>query len=229
MRDDILERMTAWVGDVTKPGREIDRAAIEIANSRIKNVLYDGPPTGRRHGQAQSYPGMVRYGSNEHLKQIKETTAALKASSAEALKSIAQQRGYFGCHPPKNERFEYSKNWQPKVMESYTAAGEHVVIPVHGDGQAGLYSGSRFDGVPTGTPSLERKRMSDVKTETPDAPRLPNGNVDMGAVCRLQNEQFGHVPQTGRSNMTVGGIGPRLRSQTSKDIDKYPTPADFDE
>jgi hypothetical protein len=216
--------MSPWVGDVTQPGREVDRAAVEIANSRITNVLHDGPATGskREHGQPESFPGHFRYGSNQHLTAIKTLAETLKAESPDALKSVAVQRGFFGLHPPRPERFDLVENYKPKMLESWTAAGEQVTAPVLSNG---LAYGSKFDAVGIGSPPLERHRLSDV----PEAPRLPSGEVDMAEVCRQQNEKHGHVPQTGRSNITVGGIGPRLPSATSRDIDRYPLPSDFED
>jgi len=223
MRDDILERMSPWVGDVTKPGREVDRAAIEVANSRITNVLHDGPPTGsdRRHGERESFPGHFRYGSNQHLTAIKELAETLKAESPDALESIAQQRGHYGVHPPKAERFDLVESYKPQTMESWTAAGEQVMAPVLGNGTA---YGSRYDHVKAAPARLERDRLSDVS----DPPRLPSGDVDMAKVIAEQNERYGHTTPAGRRNVTQG-IGPRLRSTTSRDIDRYPLPSDFEQ
>src|SRR5215469_17698558 len=67
MRDDaeILRRMIPLTGDLTKPGREADRVAVETANSRITNVMHLGSATGSEfeHGVREKYPNMYIYGS----------------------------------------------------------------------------------------------------------------------------------------------------------------------
>jgi hypothetical protein len=137
------------------------------------------------------------------------------------LKSIAQQRGYFGLHPPKPERFDLVEGYKPQILESWTAAGEHVVAPVYGNGTA---YGSKFDHVEAKPVPQERHRMTDVT----EAPRLPTGEIDMDRVIAEQNERYGHTTPSGHRNVTHG-IGPRLRPSVSKDLDRYPTPADFDQ
>jgi hypothetical protein len=226
VRDDLLQRMAAWVGDLTQPGREVDRVAVEVAASRTTNVLHDGPATGSdgEHGKAEVYSGHLRYGSNQWAAQIKDKAEALKKDSRPALQSLAHQRGYYGAHPPKPERFELVEKYQAKVMESYTADGERVVAPVYGNGTSW---GSKFDHVKLSDPtkpmeygSQQRSRIADVR----DAPRLPSGEIDMDTVCEEQNVRHGHIRPTGHFNQTVGGIGPRLGRSG---IDKYPTAADF--
>jgi hypothetical protein len=223
MRDDLLERMTAWVGDVTQPGREVDRAAVEVAASRITNVLHDGPATGSEgeRGRPELYPCHLRYGSNAHLQHVRDTAAALKAQSPAALESIARQRGYYS-HPVKDgrKRSDLVENYRPQIMESWDHNGEPVLAPVLGNGIA---YGSKFDDLEL-RPPLERKRITDDVSE---APRLPSGELDMDKVCAEQNERYGHVTQSGRRNVTPNGIGPRLRPAVSKDLDEYPTADKF--
>jgi hypothetical protein len=98
MRDDaeILRRMIPLTGDLTKPGREADRVAVETANSRITNVMHLGSATGSEfeHGVREKYPNMYIYGSNAHLRAIDKLAAELKTQSSSALETVARQRGY---------------------------------------------------------------------------------------------------------------------------------------
>jgi hypothetical protein len=227
MRDDVLRRMFAVYGDLTQPGREIDRVCVELADSRTTNVLHDGPATGSE-GEHQAkpdvYPGHVRYGANQWQNVIKAKAEALKKElPADTLRALAQQRGHYGSHPPKPERFELVPNYELKVMQSFDQDGNPVIAPVLSNGTP---MGSKYEHLKESDKGLnyEGSQRPSATTNVRNAPRLPNGEIDMVAVCAEQNARYGHVPQTGRSNVTVGGIGPRL-GHTG--YDKYPTPADF--
>ena len=64
MRDDVelLQKLVPLVGDVTQPGREEDRVAVEVSISQIRNVMHLGSPTGSdlERGMRENCPGMPR-------------------------------------------------------------------------------------------------------------------------------------------------------------------------
>jgi hypothetical protein len=209
MRDEVYlqQKLTPILGDVRQPKYEARRAALDIAIDRVKrNVVHHSAPTGNagEHGAPDTYPGLIPFGSNKHLNAIIIEVAKLEKESLPALKTLAQQRGYYGAHPPSDQRFEYVEGYREQMMESFDANGEKVTAPVYGRGSAqrskymdlpsGNYEEIIYGNPKTNRGSDQRSRFADV----PHAPTLPDGSIDYDEL----NRRNGHRPMSGRRNVT---------------------------
>jgi hypothetical protein len=212
-----LQRVLAPVlGNVRARGLETRRVAFDIAMQRVnRRVVHGSSPTGHEdeHGVAEIYRGLLAFASAAHQKAVIEEVQKLEMESMPALQTLAKQRGYYGSHPPKQERYELIKNYKPQMMEGYTmptaeTPARPISSPVLGNG---TFEQSKFTHVPDaeyepgsdifyGNPKTARGSDQTSRfANVPQAPRLPNGEIDYDKL----NEMNGHRSMSGRRNINI--------------------------
>jgi len=200
--------MAPMIGDIRARGYETRRVAFEQAvKDTNNNVMHLGSPTGHEdeHGAREVYAGTVNFSSNQHQRNVIDRIRELEKNSQPALHALARQRGYYGSHPPSDQRFEYVEGYREQIMESFNADGETVAVPVYGRGRV---QESPYLNQPAADPdgpiiygdpkkirgTDQRSRYADVGS----APTLPNGEIDYDTINRMN----GHTTMSGRRNIT---------------------------
>jgi hypothetical protein len=207
-RDDLFiqQKLMPVIGDVCAPGFESRRVALEIAQQRVNNrVVHTGSPTGNptEHGMPDTYRGLLPFASNAHLNAIIVEVKELEKESMLALKTRARQLGYYS-HPPDTNRFDLVKG-PLRHMESFDRDGNHVMIPIYGNGQGQDVGGSRYAHLADAdadAPYVLGGGQTEEQSKfhgTPDPPRLRDGSIDYDKL----NELNSHGPMRGRRNFSV--------------------------
>jgi hypothetical protein len=172
-------------------------AAFDIAHSRVsRRTIEISEPTGKEatrggmRGERENYPGLIPAGSQaeiqEHIVEMqkcfwdreRDHSGADADRNAATLRAIGISRGY---HLPRTQvetRGPTYTNAQPEYMTSYDKQGNENYTPVYGGGQT---LKTKYANTPIGSNPVTYGGTLDEGSkhaDLPDAPRLPNGELD---------------------------------------------------
>jgi hypothetical protein len=196
--DDLMLNLSRVFGDLTDPKNAISRAAFDMVNKELSRRTIDyAEPTGPGvvRGEPEYYDGFIPAGSNAEfhahvegmnklLRRQPDEQAADTEKRHASLKQVAATRGYLKSRAVVDApRLKYLEG-SPNYMTGVDFRGDEYSNPALGGGEIlqSKYAHLNPDEAPK--PTFDSESRFDA---VPDAPRLPNGEIDWEAVNRYHN------------------------------------------
>jgi hypothetical protein len=196
-QDTILDKLRTvpGVGNLRAPGNEVNRAAFDIAYSRVNDrVIHTSIPTGsdEERGERETYPGLLVFATDPHVSAVVDDMKAVKEEATPAaLEVYARRHGYYQHESGETRGLSYLEGGQQYITSEYTdpdGITREIVSPLLGQGTT---LRSKYADLPLAEPTAvygggtteQESRFSSV----PQAPLLPNGEIDYAKVMEYHN------------------------------------------